>query len=732
MVIKERVFTWLLESHLHERQGLCSSYAGGNCLKGGVECVPSTLQPRRRRRQFPESDLLERLRRYEDILRQKGVKVEPLTQPGPSASAGQSPAADAHDASDSEGDYEKGSKTSHAGLDKASPGTETSQEPGTRKTFWRAINQEFRATRESEYDSDEFEESTIQGAWDQMYDNNDHILFGSGMEPKNLTLLHPDPVHIFRLWHVYLDNVNPIFKITHSPTVQQQIIEASSNLGEVRPALEALMFGIYSSAILSMSEEECFPIFGEDRDTLILRYRNGCQQALINVSFLRTSDLQVLTALFLYLNIDPRSLSAMLGMAVRIAQRMGLHSEAHNKECPPFEAEMRRRLWWQIVLFDSRIGEMAGSKDSTLTPAWDCSLPTNVNDADLYPHLKEPPAPRDGATECLFIMLRCEIADWIRHAPFFLDFVSPFLKPLARQPGPGQPQSLDEVEEMIEAKYLKHCDLQIPLHFISSCMSRSFVGKWRLGECIAQHSNSNTGLPQPYRNKITDNAVRMIELDTLVQTCPLTKGYMWFANFHFPFPAYVYLVQELRRSTIGPLVDRAWEAITVNFEERKLAAMAGRSQLFRMFSGMLIKAWEAREAALERVDGQPLHLSEPQFIVDIREKIGRSKKVEDLVGGLSLTSPPIQYVQTPEMGMDVNSDFFLGGGQGMGFGGMGMGTGMGGLGLGVSMGAMGGDQLGLWNMDFNMLGDVGGGDGMYGNELFPGVQDMGTGALGNW
>lgn len=140
-----------------------------------------------------------------------------------------------------------------------------------------------------------------------MYDNNDHILFGSGMEPKNLTLLHPDPVHIFRLWHVYMDNVNPIFKITHSPTVQQQIIEASGNLGELSPALEALMFGIYSSAILSMSNEECIPIFGEDRDTLILRYRNGCQQALINASFLRTSDLQVLVALFLYLVSCPQN-----------------------------------------------------------------------------------------------------------------------------------------------------------------------------------------------------------------------------------------------------------------------------------------------------------------------------------------------------------------------------------------------------------------------------------------
>ncbi|KUJ11564.1 uncharacterized protein LY89DRAFT_654212 [Mollisia scopiformis] len=690
-----------------------------NCIKAQVECIPSTLQPRRRRRQFPESDLLERLRRYEDLLRQKGVEVEPLTHPRLGVNSAQSPH-DAHDASDSEGDDEKVRKTSSVGLDKPSPGeTEASQEwPGGRKTFWRAINREFRATRDSEYDSDEFEEATIEKSWDQMYDNNDHILFGSGMEPKNLTLLHPDPVHIFRLWHVYLDNVNPLLKITHSPTVQQQIIEASSNLSEIDPALEAMMFGIYSTAILSMADDDCFNIFGQDRETLILRYRNGCQQALINVSFLRTTNLRVLGALFLYLlsirqNIDPRSLSAMLGMAARIAQRMGLHSEAHNKEHPPFEAEMRRRLWWQIVLLDGRIGEMAGSKDSTMNPAWDCSLPLNVNDSDLYPHIKEPPAPRDGATECLFIMLRCEIADWIRHAPFYLDFCSPFLKPLARQPGPGQPKTLDEVEEMIEAKYLKHCDLQIPLHFGSSCLSRSFVGKWRLGECIAQHHNPETGIQQPHRNKMTDNAIRMIELDTLVRTCPLTKGFIWFADYHFPFPAYVALVQELRRSTIGPLVDRAWEAIRINFDERKLATLSIRSVLFRHMFGLLIKAWEAREAALESVDGQPLHLTEPQFITDIRAKTGKEKRVDEALQGLSLTTPPpLSFVQTPEMGMDVNSDFFMGGGQAFDA---------------LAMGGV--EPMGMWNMDFNMMGEF---DGGFGNNLFPGMQDLGTGALGSW
>ena len=40
--------------------------------------MPATLGPRRRRRRFPERELLERLRRYEDMLRQNDIKFEPL------------------------------------------------------------------------------------------------------------------------------------------------------------------------------------------------------------------------------------------------------------------------------------------------------------------------------------------------------------------------------------------------------------------------------------------------------------------------------------------------------------------------------------------------------------------------------------------------------------------------------------------------------------------------------
>jgi hypothetical protein len=50
-----------------------------HCTASRVPCVPATLTTRgQRRRRFPERELLERLRKYEDLLRQNNINFEPL------------------------------------------------------------------------------------------------------------------------------------------------------------------------------------------------------------------------------------------------------------------------------------------------------------------------------------------------------------------------------------------------------------------------------------------------------------------------------------------------------------------------------------------------------------------------------------------------------------------------------------------------------------------------------
>ena len=131
--------------------------------------------------------------------------------------------------------------------------------------------------------------------------DDEYTILSPPVTKKPLAELHPSPLHIFKLWQAFLENVNPLTKVVHVPTVQQQILEAMSDLPKASKELETLMFAIYCIAIVSMEPEEVERSFGESKRGLLLRYRQGAQLAFKNASLLRTSSLTVLQAFMLYL-----------------------------------------------------------------------------------------------------------------------------------------------------------------------------------------------------------------------------------------------------------------------------------------------------------------------------------------------------------------------------------------------------------------------------------------------
>ena len=161
-------------------------------------------------------------------------------------------------------------------------------------------------------------ETVVRKAWDQLAENDDHLLFGSHRTAADLSTVHPEPVQIFKLWQIYLDNVNPLLKVTHTLSLQARIIEAAGNLPNVNPTLGALMFSIYCMAVRSLLAEECKTMFGSSKEDLLMRYRFGCQQALLSCGFLRSSDRDCLTALYLYLVSLKRSISLSSSLTIEV------------------------------------------------------------------------------------------------------------------------------------------------------------------------------------------------------------------------------------------------------------------------------------------------------------------------------------------------------------------------------------------------------------------------------
>ena len=257
--------------------------------------------PRRRKRPT-EQELVEKLRQYEGLLKKNNIVVEPV---------------DDMDIEDAAADSTTGLFSSASdGLARSDVRDKVvkEEEPptGDVKNFWDAMHQrpldqrdESEQPAENPGDSnatfDDLSEPAIVKVWGRVFESDHNHLFGDTKVNVPLATLHPSHVQIFRLWQIYSDNVNPLLKVTHAPTLQARILDAAVDIDSVSRELEALMFSIYCTAIITMSEDDCCNILGGTKIGLLRKYQDACHQALINCGFLRSRERDCLTAFFLYL-----------------------------------------------------------------------------------------------------------------------------------------------------------------------------------------------------------------------------------------------------------------------------------------------------------------------------------------------------------------------------------------------------------------------------------------------
>lgn len=126
-------------------------------------------------------------------------------------------------------------------------------------------------------------------------------LFSFNSLASTLTMFHPPPVESNILWRIFVDQVDPVIRMLHKPTMQKSLAEAESNLAGLNKPFEALIFSIYFASVTSMSEEDCRTHLQESKDSLLRRYRFAVQQSFARAEFLRTHSVVTLQALILYL-----------------------------------------------------------------------------------------------------------------------------------------------------------------------------------------------------------------------------------------------------------------------------------------------------------------------------------------------------------------------------------------------------------------------------------------------
>jgi hypothetical protein len=325
--------------------------------------------------------------------------------------------------------------------------------------------------------------------------------------------------------------------------------------------------------------------------------------------------------------MDPRSLFCCIGIAVRIATRLGLHRDGAQFNMSPFETEQRRRLWWQIVALDKRTADITGSPTSALSSlGTDCRFPLNVNDIDLHPHAKEPPSPSTGITEMTFFLTRIEITiasapDGIRPNPkvpdnFRTNGGSSTSASTRKRATQSQSDHLDRYYAYMESVYLEKCNANIPIQLFISMMTRVSLCKLHVLDFICR---GTTSVDTEIRQRDTGflAAIELLEADNAIRNTQSLRGFIWYSYMELPLPGYLFLANELRYYTTGILCQRAWEAIVQSPYNQGLSHNL-RSPLHVGLGQAILKAWDARQNS-ELQLGRALQ--PPYLIVSLRESL---------------------------------------------------------------------------------------------------------------
>lgn len=348
--------------------------------------------------------------------------------------------------------------------------------------------------------------------------------------------------------------------------------------------------------------------------------------------------------------MGPHPVASMLGVAIRIAQRIGIHNELANARCTAFEAEMRRRLWWSLVNFDYRICEMSDLKTTILDPTWDCRTPLNVNDSDIRPEMKCLPVAHERPTEVIFAVVRSKLNDFIRHSASHLNFNNPSLWNIAKVTQRGLDLRRGEVialEKTLEDVYLKHCNNENPLHFMTIWLNRGVLAKMRLMEYYHQHSKPSLPPTDAQRDAATAHAINMLDCDTKVIASSLTKGYQWLAEYYFPFPAYIHILTDLKKRPTQANAETCWQAVDKNYEARDIDSEVRGGLFQKIFARIMLQVWAAHEAVFRK---QGKSLQAPRVVTILQSKtIKPTSAAGDMAVG--------QLADTPDMAMDDFSMF---------------------------------------------------------------------------
>ncbi|KAB8236675.1 putative C6 transcription factor [Aspergillus alliaceus] len=584
----------------------CSS-----CLKGKFDCFYKAPPPPRKRKRPESEDVHERLARYERMLQDNGLL---------SITEARSPSS-----KENTERVHKSSPLRQSQLDITQTGKLVTEEGKSRYIDSRVWLDVAEVSMQELSDNEGDDQPAHMGTNLWLGDPLSGALLGVS---QSLIGYHPCHQDAMKLWTIYVQNVETLCKVLHIPTTTAMLEVVSQEPNIASRSQDCLLFAIYHFAVYSISDDHCLREFAEPRSVLMSKYQHATRQALINASWLKTTELPVLQAFVLFLiamrpQTDPHTFWIWTGVAVRIAQRMGLHRDGESLGLPPFDVQMRRRLFWQLLPLDGYAGQVSGTGISITPGDWDTKQPLNVNDDQIYPGMRQRPEEQKGASEMMFCLTKAKLSEFYTRTAVKMNTVG------AKGPPHDNTELeklIDKLESDIETRYLRYCDIINPVHLLTLGIVRSAVNMVRLRSRMP--SLASQDIDDNQRRELCALAQKILDTDNALYDNPNLRKFQWHIKTFFVWDAMICVLTSLSKSGLLslPEQDAIWGKIAVTYKNHP-EILEEKGRLHVAAGKVTLKAWIANPPS----NSTP----EPCFISTLRSRRknrapGRTSKPDDI------------------------------------------------------------------------------------------------------
>ncbi|TQB69837.1 hypothetical protein MPDQ_001327 [Monascus purpureus] len=373
----------------------------------------------------------------------------------------------------------------------------------------------------------------------------------------------------------YWEAVHPIVRIVHQPSIERRyrtFWEAINTGGRPPASLRALICSMFFVAVVSMSTSRVLHQFGIPQQILQNQLQFETENALKNARLLSTTRLETLQAFVLYLLKIPmcrseisRAHSALVGMAVRLAESLGLHRDPRESQYSAVESHVRRLAWYQVCFLDLRTAEVQGPRVAIRPEDFSVELPVNLDDEQIAAGVDSDPL---VWTDMTYTRIRFECQEMQRKCLLARLQLEQKKLPLS--------QALRQIEtfrQHMESQYnpIFGQTERTPLKIAAKNLMSLLINRFYTAVLHQFYRGLIVQPPPRLRQLVVSTGIQQLESSIALETMPQLQLWAWYSQAYHQYHVSMLLLLEVYLRPTGPGADRIWPCLDYIYETTTVA-----------------------------------------------------------------------------------------------------------------------------------------------------------------